>query len=498
MIPNFKKYGLTFLLCFIVLAGFWFRLTGIEKQLSYWNDESHAAIYARGIAQRGIPINPAGVNPGLYQIAFYYLTGISFKLLGVSEFAGRLPSVIAGTLFIVVIYFVTKKILGLKEALVASFLTAFSQMQLAWSTQLRPYAWLELFTLLVIYYCYRGINNKKKFIDTNILYAFIYTIAAVLFHGTGLMNFILIAIAIIIKSIYLKQYKYLLVLIPVSLLFVASIFLIFRTIWDVIFRFDFQLLHYRIFLIMNYKWLLIGASIGAYSIGRKNKLLSVFMILAVGAIFFMAIFKINSGYVRYSLPAFPLLYLLYGAGVVYLLQIIASFKQNRSNLLLVLASLLTLLYITVSPFKKEKIITITRYYYSINADVRENPIVDYKTAFGKIKTMIGSNKNVIVIDGWNDRMPWYMPEHDFIFFNRKGGGERDEQFKVRTYSTIEHLKSLQKRYKGGIVVVENWESQMSPEVQEFVRKNLKPQFTQETVKYNEKDSWSISVYTWGI
>ena len=139
-----NKYVYVLLLAFIVI-GFIFRYVGIEKNLSYWNDEDHSALMSRGILEYGKPVTAVGQGNGLYQIAYYYLTASSFKIFGVNEFAGRLPSMLAGTLLIIVVFYVSKRLVGSERvALLSAFLTAFSQIQLAWSTQLRPYVWLQI------------------------------------------------------------------------------------------------------------------------------------------------------------------------------------------------------------------------------------------------------------------------------------------------------------------------------------------------------------------
>lgn len=157
-----KKIPLITLLI-IITVGLYFRIVGIQKNLSFWNDESHAAIYSRGVAQTGLPRDTEGRGRGIYQIGLYYVTGASFKLIGISQTSGRLPSVAVGTILIGAMYFVTKKVTKRElPALLASFLMAFSQIQLAWSTQLRPYIWLELFSLLVFYLGFRSLESKSQ------------------------------------------------------------------------------------------------------------------------------------------------------------------------------------------------------------------------------------------------------------------------------------------------------------------------------------------------
>ncbi len=490
-----KNKCIYFILAIIVIAGFYFRYTGIVKQLSYWNDESHTAMYARGILETGKAVNPGGGSTKLYQIAMYYVTAGSFELLGTNEFAGRISSVIVGTLLIGMVFYVTKKMTDNRIALFAAAMTSFSQIQLAWSTQLRPYIWLELFTVLVIYFCYLYIQHRRQFVDRYMLYAFICTGISYFFHTTSLMNLVLIAIAVLIKSVYEKKYKFILLVIPIAGIFMGSLYIMYHTVFDLIFRFEHDILHYRIFITQNYKWLVAGCLLGAILMFRKHRNLSILLSVSIITIFVMANFKIQSNYVRYSLTAFPLMYILFASGVFYAIDLVNGYIKKQQYTILV-----TLIIIGISliyPLKKQKILVTPKYYYTINEDMRENPIVDYKSAFRKIGDLIGDRKDVLVLDAWNDRVPWYMPHQRFIFVNRDNT-TKDPIYGEETISTVAQFEKLKQENRAGIVIVENWESQTAPAVQDFFRKTLNHEFDVNNLPYNEDDKWSISVYSWGI
>jgi 4-amino-4-deoxy-L-arabinose transferase-like glycosyltransferase len=253
------------LLLIFLIAGTVFRLQGIQKNLSYWNDESNVAIYARSIANTGISRDETGYSPGVYQIGIDYLTAASFKIFGINEFAGRLPSVIAGTLLILGIFYITRKLIGENEGLIACFLVAFSQIQLAWSTQQRPYIWLELFTLFITYFCYQSIK-QKNILDKNIFYAFLISVIAFLFHGTGLINILLIGVVLLYKIVKERKYIYLLSLIPLAFLVLIIMRFSFGNALPLLFKFDFNIIHYKLFLKQSYWWLILGSIIGGLSL----------------------------------------------------------------------------------------------------------------------------------------------------------------------------------------------------------------------------------------
>jgi len=483
----------------IILAyGLILRFWSIVKIPSFWNDEIHVAIMARSIIEVGTATTSAGTGEGFYQILLYYISALFLLVGGVNEFTARLPSLLAGVILIWVIYLITKSVLGKQIALVAIFLAALSQMQLAWSTQLRPYIWLELFTLLNCFFLYKFILSKK-FLDRDLLFAVVSAIISSLFHGTGLINLIIVTIVLGYKILLTKQFKHILTIGLISLvgltIFAFSLPNV-DQIFVKLFQFNTDLLHYRIFLTHNYWWLLLGAGFGAFSLWKTNQKLLFVILISIITIFVISIFKISTRYVRYSLPAFPLLYILFSVGIVWV------YREIRNRIKIKFSSLISIFIIGIIfflfPIYKGKIILFPQKYYSINADMRENPIVDYKTAFSKIDRLIKDKDDVLIMDAWNDRIPWYLPGQKFIWLTWEGKGQIDPVFGEKMIGSMKGFEQEKNKYSSGIVIVENWPSLTPPELQDHIRKTLKFEFTQDTVLGNEKDPWSISIYSWGL
>jgi hypothetical protein len=470
-----------------------FRLNGIAKNLSFWNDEINVAILAKGILNTGRPVTPTGSGWGLYQVGLNYLTALSFKLNGVSEWSGRFPSVIAGTFLIATGFFVAKELLNKKTGLIFALILSFSQIQLAWSTQLRPYIWLEIFTLLITYFLYKYIKDKQKIIDKNVVFSILISGISILFHGTGLINLLIVSVVFLYKIINLKKFKYLL-LIPIF--GIIGFLMIFNSftggldlVKSVLFKIYFEPLHYRIFLTHNYLWLIIGATIGFFTLLKRNRELAVLIGWSIALIFFIAIFKINPNYVRYSLPAFPLMFLLLAEGAVSVTNIITKKEYLRCLFIILAFGLLSL---------TGKFVFWPKYFYSINADVRENPIVDYKQVYSRIESLGLDKNNSIVIDAWDERPVWFLPKQNFAVFTRYPGPVIDPYYGEPVLRSISEFNQVRASYKTGVVVVEDWESLTPPEINEYVRKNLKFEFTIQDLQYNENDHWGVSVYSWGI
>ncbi len=131
--------------------------------------------------------------------------------------------------------------------------------------------------------------------------------------------------------------------------------------------------------------------------------------------------------------------------------------------------------------------------------MRENPIVDYKYAYGRIREMIKDRDSLVVLDAWNDRVPWYLPGQKFVLLaDPEKFGKIDPVFGEEVTNSVDKIISLQNEYKSGIAIVEDWESQTPEYLKEYIRKNLKFEFTVQDLPGNENDHWGISIYSWGI
>lgn len=482
-IPKFLGVILFIILC----------LYSLGQNLSFWNDENHAALMSRGILDYGRPITSFGSGNGIYQVALYYLTALSFKIFGITEWGGRLPSVFAGTLLIISSFYFSRKVFDTKRSTILGFLLVFSQIQLAWSTQLRPYIWLELFAVWNIFYLFKYLIDGRKVIDKNLSIAVIISGISILFHGIGLINLLILIFVILYKIFKYKQYVYLLSVPIFGIVGIVAIFNSFTGGFDMVVRaitqFYFFPLHYQIFLSHNYLWLIIGASVGYFTLSRRNKELAMLLAGSIIIIFVMAIFKINPRYVRYSLPAFPLMYLLFAEGVGSVIDRITKKEYLRW--------LITVI-VFVSLSFTGKFVFWPKNYYSINADMRENPIVDYKYAFERVNELIKDKDNVLIVDSWNDRVPWYLPGQKFILVNKNTTVNYDPVYGEEIVKNQDELKPYIASHKSGVAIVEDWESLMGEDVKDYIRKNLKFEFTVQDLPGNENDHWGISVYSWGI
>ncbi|KKQ34806.1 MAG: hypothetical protein US50_C0036G0006 [Candidatus Nomurabacteria bacterium GW2011_GWB1_37_5] len=159
-------------------VGFYFRIKGISSNHSFWSDEALPSSIARDILL-GKTSFLDGINVLGYQRLQVMSDILSFKLFGLSEWAARIPSVLWGSLGIIFAYLLAKKHSNKGGGLLAAFLFTFMQLNLAHSTQAKPYAAIETLLLAVIY-----------FVDNNILLATALAFLATLYNFIGVVAFI--------------------------------------------------------------------------------------------------------------------------------------------------------------------------------------------------------------------------------------------------------------------------------------------------------------------
>lgn len=190
------------LLLFIIIGALGARLVNLGVQ-QYWGDEMLSISivkHFRSIKDLISYLLFAEIHPPLPYLILHYWSG----WFGYSEFALRIPSVIFGLLAVLVSYLFGRFILhSTRIGLLSALIVAFLPIQIHYSQSTRPYITYMLFGLLMLYgYCkYR---EKTKFIYI-LLYIITGTIGA-----------------------YLHYSFILLVLVPMSLLWLFDIIVISR------------------------------------------------------------------------------------------------------------------------------------------------------------------------------------------------------------------------------------------------------------------------------
>jgi hypothetical protein len=181
-----------------VIVGFVLRIHSLGTG-SFWFDETISSIAAIAMSERGTPVLPSGFFYGR-AILNTFLIALSFSVFGVNEFAGRLPSVIFGTLTILLVYHISSKWCNKRIGIIAAILVAFSVWEIAWSRQARMYQQLQFFYLLSLYLFYGYVSNRNKKYMFLLIASFVATIL------THVFGYVLIAVFMLfLVGYFLKQ-----------------------------------------------------------------------------------------------------------------------------------------------------------------------------------------------------------------------------------------------------------------------------------------------------
>jgi len=128
---------------------------------SLWHDELVHLYVAKNIAATGWPALPSGdVYPS--SLAYNYVLALFVALLGDSEFAARLPSVLLGACNTALVYFLCRGWLGRPAAVAAAFFFVTSPWQVAWARQARLYEFQMTGYLLLLLFGWRYFSGEPQ------------------------------------------------------------------------------------------------------------------------------------------------------------------------------------------------------------------------------------------------------------------------------------------------------------------------------------------------
>lgn len=165
--PKRRAARIIFLL---VGVGFLLRLVA-ALNLGVLADDMVFASQSAGII--GAKILSTHSNPPL----FFYLTDLSYKIFGYTTFASRFLPLIAGTLLIIVVFLITRKLFNENIALLAAFFTAFSSFLIRMT--------FSEHSLVVFFFSFLAIYFGLIYLESRKIYALIFS--GVLF-GLGFLT----------------------------------------------------------------------------------------------------------------------------------------------------------------------------------------------------------------------------------------------------------------------------------------------------------------------
>ncbi len=157
---NRYKYGIALII--IILIGLFLRLYNLGYQ-GFKADENVSIAAIHGIIETGAPISPSGIwyTRGPF---YHYVMAMFGLVFGVGTLASRIPNVIVGTGFIIIIYIFCRDLFKSKNiALLTSFFISVDPWLIFFSRTARFYPFTQLFVTLAVFYFFKGfINNGSK------------------------------------------------------------------------------------------------------------------------------------------------------------------------------------------------------------------------------------------------------------------------------------------------------------------------------------------------
>ncbi len=148
------------LLILIVSMSVLIRLVAIDQSL--WLDEGISTSVAENFNYRTIvtDFSPGDFHPPLHYLVLKLFTDV----LGSSELPARLPSIIFGSLTVLMVYLLAKKLYDTRTALTAAVLLATSPLHIYYSQEARMYSQATFFSLTSLYF-FISILQKDKLVN---------------------------------------------------------------------------------------------------------------------------------------------------------------------------------------------------------------------------------------------------------------------------------------------------------------------------------------------
>lgn len=308
---------------------------------SFWLDEAISSSAAVNFLEHGWPSHPSGLE---YTRAFLntFLIAFSFRLLGVTEATGRVPSVIFGVLMIPIAYLLGKKLKNKRVGLIIALLVTFSTVQIAWSRQARMYQQLQFFLLLTLYLFERFLDetNWKKFLLVSLS-----GVALVLSHEFGYMLLMpIFAWFLIEKAGWIKgqllELKHKRVRKRASIAFVATVIILILFAWLLISPLNLlpQVLSTRVDYASGYVryltgelwpflFLAIPGAVISVAQRRRNLLHVVIILFSL----YILSYHVLGYHERYAFMLIPLIFALAAFTLDHIYAEIRELLKNRGN-----------------------------------------------------------------------------------------------------------------------------------------------------------------------
>lgn len=532
----------------LMIAGFILRVYRVDF-LSLWTDEFIIPDQAAGVFQ-GKSILSHHDNNGIFLTA---LVVLSYKILGISDFAARIVSVILGTLVIPAVYCLGKILFNRFVGLIAAVLATVSIYSVYWSRISRNYASFELFYLVLIIIFWLMIEgnrsgNTANWFDRHRIhkkYLLLFPLALLLSLLNHQLTFFFIftfmayGSAIAVWKIYQKRegrlnnkYSWILygTLLFVLLFYTPFMADIIRPVvglvmheegvlwfiprWDIIFGMWASADPFKVFNIYmsvfkvdfpNYWWLGFIGIVAAFWIRRRP---AVFLVsLFVVPLLLMSFVFYDPATTRYLIFIYPFFLIGIGAGIYvvwtvigkYLIPHAISARPLFSSTVLV--STIALLIITFPTKELKALIDPQRHGMVARPEISNWFFSNWKEAALNVKPLIRPEDVIFstMPSGTNhylgiDSSVWFRQMHYSEYVKRYISND-----KVQTTdpngTTFENFIETTQRYRRGWVFADYYfyNVMTDPRAREHVIRNLKYHFDASTDGTVQVFSWNNEI-----
>ncbi len=497
------------ILTVIVGAGLLFRIAGVKENHSFWADEAFVSSFARDIAQ-GEKTIIQGLQTGNlnYQPLHIITLALFFKVFGISEMSVRLSSVIMGTLGIVVAFLLGKRLSNTAGGLLASFLYAFAQLNLANSTQAKQYTALQTLLLMEIYLLSLHSSLRRKW--DIFLHLVIVSIAsaASLLNFIGYMLWIPYGVFLITKIRWetVKLLRKPLYLIAGGMILAAGIWVfqvpkILYILLDppqgsILMSYN-NTTYLRELFWRQYAFITLPAFFGFAYFLRTSRWLHLSILFTIALLLYFWNFRQYSHNVRYLLPIFGIVFVYFG---VFWSLVGERVFRNKSALICFAVAIALFL-------GGYKIVRKPSSYYTPNADLfGDVQIADYKDLFRQLTKRYPDSTQYVLFINVIDALRWYLPEKnpEATFVKHYAVGRKYGDYfisdldRIPAYTSLDQFIKEKGKYQRGILIVEDWESLLPEEIKQYAKKNMKREIRIEGLPQAKGDNWPLEVYSWGM
>ncbi len=495
---NISATALVFLIP-VIFLGFFFRIKGISTNHSFWSDEAFVSFLARDMIEgkRGIVESFSLLG---YQPLHLAMTVTAFAFIGYSEFAARITPVIFGTIGIILAFFLTARLSNKSAGILAAFCYAFFYINLANSTQAKPYAAVQSLFLAILYLI-TTLQPKKSSLKTHLLIVLLAAVAT-LFHTIGIL--ILIPYGIYVWLTFKNNFRTvfrhpskMIIIVAGTVIFIGctAFVTVLSRLLDTgngnIFMPYNHLVYVKNLFLKQYFFFSVSAFFGYIFLLSRWRRFAISIGIMLALYIYVWTFKQYTHNLRYLVPFFGIFIVLLSVFWGYVGE---KLFANRSWV----ACGIIILVLLVSG---EKIARRPHIYYNPNMDFYGDvQIANYKELYEKLNTKIPDLVSIPIFNDWHDAQMWYLPANTPAGYFMKGvsGIEYHHTDNKPIYGSLQDFKKIQSVNPRGILIVEDWDSILPDDVKEYAKKNLKLELKVEGLPEAEGDNWPLEAYSWGL